>query len=122
MKEQQALKIEHLESGAGYPYRDLELDTLLDLRGRLEEALQSNFRAATLLSDPSKFVNTLQKLITLYADINSDPVVIALLNKMTAQALDILNQVTYTGRCLGGALNPNAALYTDQRKKENSKP
>jgi hypothetical protein len=100
-----------------YIYDDLDIDTLLDQRGRLEDALQSNFRATTLLSDVPGFVITLQKLTSLCTDTNSDPVVLGLLNKMTAQTLDILSQVTYTGRCLGGALNPSASLYTDQRAK-----
>ncbi len=72
-----------------------------DLIYDIDQARQSNFRAMSLLTDYGSIID---KILSI-----DDPA-------LTKLMLQLLSQVNYTGRCLGGVLDPNKSLNTDQRQ------
>lgn len=81
----------------------------------IEQALQSNFRTLSLLTD--ELGGSLSQLFfELRTQIPDDSEAKTTLDKMAYKMVEILSQATYTGRCLGGVLTPNKAIPTDQRE------
>lgn len=93
----------------------------------LNNGLQSNFRAVSILTDPDR-VNeralAIKKRVRKVLDDKSMHPRKVLMNleqinidveKLIDHLLDLNTQVNFTGRCLNGALNPNASVHTDQR-------
>ena len=96
-------------------YSNLDLATRLDLTGRLEEALQSNFITCSLITDPMGQVHLIKKLEQHLT--SNNPYLLFLIQQLKNKTLDVITQTTHTGRCLGGALTPFGAAHTDHRAK-----
>ena len=88
---------------------------LMNLKDRYESSLQSNYRSLSILTDPSGFS---ANIIKLQASIPDDHEAQPIIKKLLVDHIDLLRQVTYTGRCLNGALNPYGSLHTDQRLRK----
>ena len=88
---------------------------LMNLKDRYESSLQSNYRTLSILTDPSGFTDN---IIKLQASIPDDHEMQKIIKKLLVDHIDLLRQVTYTGRCLNGGLNPYCSLHTDQRLRK----
>ena len=88
---------------------------LMNLKDRYESSLQSNYRTLSILTDPSGFTDN---IIKLQASIPDDHEAQPIIKKLLVDHIDLLRQVTYTGRCLNGGLNPYGSLHTDQRLRK----
>jgi hypothetical protein len=88
---------------------------LMNLKDRYEESLQSNFRSLSILTDPNGFTDN---IIKLQASIPDDHEMQKIIKKLLVDHIDLIRQVTYTGRCLNGALNPFGSIHTDQRLRK----
>lgn len=76
----------------------------------IEQAQQSNFRTLSRLTeDVYRQVCSLEELSI------DNPEAMQIIDKLNIALLHTLTQATYTGRALGGALNPNKSVPTDQR-------
>lgn len=81
----------------------------------IEQAMQSNFRTLSLLTD--EIGGSLAHLFfELKEQVPDNCRAKATLDRMAYKMVEILSQATYTGRCLGGVLTPNKSLPTDQRQ------
>ncbi|MCL7421534.1 MAG: hypothetical protein M8364_11585 [Methylobacter sp.] len=83
-------------------------------RYHIDQAMQSNFRTQSLLTDEIGGLSAL--FMQLKTEIEPDSIAHDTLDKMAYKMVEILSQAAYTGRCLGGVLTPNKAVPTDQRE------
>lgn len=76
----------------------------------IEQAQQSNFRTLSRLTE-----DVYRRVCDLELLLNDNPDAMQIIDKLNIALLHTLTQATYTGRALGGALNPNKSVPTDQR-------
>jgi hypothetical protein len=79
---------------------------------KVYDAMQSNFRVLSLLTDPNGIT---QKVMELNKHFPVGSPQREEFNNIIYKLTDMLSQTTYTGRCLGGVLYPRASVHTDQR-------
>ena len=101
----------------------LEIDLLTAWqRGVINDALQSNYQALSILTDAQglnndllgihEYLTNLKKRLPPSAGIGN---LIESLTPIIIGLLDLTTQVNYTGRCLNGMLSPYASVHTCQR-------
>lgn len=106
------------------PKELLEIDLLTDWqRGVINDALQSNYQALSILTDGSGLNNDILVLHQYLTDLNKRlpkgtniSALIGSLSSTVISLLDLTTQVNYTGRCLNGMLAPYASVHTCQRE------
>jgi len=76
------------------------------------DAQQSNFRTLSLLTDPNGLS---PKILALQDYFHKGTIQRDEVNAIIFKLTEVLTQCTYTGRCLGGVMTPNASVHTDQR-------
>lgn len=82
------------------------------LQSSWHDALQSNFRAQSLLTDPDGFVC---KIMNLQKQFPDNFTAVSEARNLLMDLCDLQRQVAFTGRCIAGVTNPNASLFSDQR-------
>jgi hypothetical protein len=108
-------------SNTHHDSQELEIAILKERVAVLEsgwhDALESNFRAQSLLTDSEGLVSI---LLNLQKQFPNTPTAVAEARDLLRDLCDLQRQVTFTGRCIAGVFRPNASLFTDQRIKQST--